>query len=367
MHRVTFDLETITPMFMYGADGTTPELRAPSFKGMLRFWWRALNYSENYFELGTKEAELFGGTEEKQGKSNVTIKVYPQPSQNHIEQKLWSVISANQYDKNKFSSTTQSNGIFYLLYSTLLPNREKALIQEGFQFSLQFNFINEKSLKHSIAAFWSAVYCGGFGTRSRRGGGNITILKIREGDESADEEIGEISLKFKPKVEGGQELSEWLKTNLNRAIITVNNREKFQTTELNHSNLIGSKIIVSKQSFQGWQTALNEVGDFFSSFRKSHQNEIYDTAVFGLPIMHRKKRITVKAKYGSNIINHRSSPLIFKIIKSQNKYYWMVIRLSGKFLPEGSVIIAKETKKPDLHLLDHFWEQLSEHGHKISL
>jgi len=30
-------------MFLAGADGVTPELRAPSIKGAMRFWWRACN------------------------------------------------------------------------------------------------------------------------------------------------------------------------------------------------------------------------------------------------------------------------------------------------------------------------------------
>ncbi len=41
MKSIKFTLETITPLFLAGADGQTPELRPPSIKGMMRFWWRA--------------------------------------------------------------------------------------------------------------------------------------------------------------------------------------------------------------------------------------------------------------------------------------------------------------------------------------
>jgi CRISPR-associated protein Cmr1 len=35
----------VTPMFIGGADQKPNDgVRAPSFKGMLRFWWRALNW-----------------------------------------------------------------------------------------------------------------------------------------------------------------------------------------------------------------------------------------------------------------------------------------------------------------------------------
>jgi len=43
MHTTRYTLETVTPLFLRGPDGETPELRPPSFKGMLRYWWRALH------------------------------------------------------------------------------------------------------------------------------------------------------------------------------------------------------------------------------------------------------------------------------------------------------------------------------------
>jgi len=47
MYSVSFNLETITPLFMIGADGKTPELRPPAFKGMMRFWWSAMRAKED--------------------------------------------------------------------------------------------------------------------------------------------------------------------------------------------------------------------------------------------------------------------------------------------------------------------------------
>ena len=85
MKTITFHCETITPMFLAGADGKTPELRPPSIKGALRFWWRAMNghlvekkKDKNgkeywdYTELKKQEAEIFGGTDRR---SNFLITV----------------------------------------------------------------------------------------------------------------------------------------------------------------------------------------------------------------------------------------------------------------------------------------------------
>src|SRR5712692_3661971 len=42
MQEVTFTLRTLTPLFLAGADQTAAELRAPSFRGLMRYWQRAL-------------------------------------------------------------------------------------------------------------------------------------------------------------------------------------------------------------------------------------------------------------------------------------------------------------------------------------
>jgi len=47
-------------MFLAGADGKTPELRAPSIKGAVRFWWRAMNGCLSIKDLKEKESEIFG-------------------------------------------------------------------------------------------------------------------------------------------------------------------------------------------------------------------------------------------------------------------------------------------------------------------
>ncbi|HID77150.1 MAG TPA: type III-B CRISPR module RAMP protein Cmr1, partial [Planctomycetaceae bacterium] len=36
----------VTPMFCAGADEQRAELRLPSFKGALRFWWRSLMWGQ---------------------------------------------------------------------------------------------------------------------------------------------------------------------------------------------------------------------------------------------------------------------------------------------------------------------------------
>src|SRR5260370_32893468 len=69
MQEVTFDVQTITPLFLAGADQTTAELRAPSFRGEMRYWLRALvggmvgTDRRGLDEGGRAETEGFGATD----------------------------------------------------------------------------------------------------------------------------------------------------------------------------------------------------------------------------------------------------------------------------------------------------------------
>jgi CRISPR-associated protein Cmr1 len=48
-------------MFLAGADGSIPELRPPSIKGALRFWWRAMNGDLGLADLKRIEGDIFWG------------------------------------------------------------------------------------------------------------------------------------------------------------------------------------------------------------------------------------------------------------------------------------------------------------------
>ncbi len=75
MKTITLNCEVITPMFLAGADGRTPELRPSSIKGMLRFWWRAMQGFDKITELHQKEGEIFGGTDEGMGRSKFSLRI----------------------------------------------------------------------------------------------------------------------------------------------------------------------------------------------------------------------------------------------------------------------------------------------------
>ena len=61
--RIDATYRVVTPCFCTGADPTCAELRLPSFKGALRFWWRALAWQRRGGDLQAIQQEedaLFG-------------------------------------------------------------------------------------------------------------------------------------------------------------------------------------------------------------------------------------------------------------------------------------------------------------------
>jgi CRISPR-associated protein Cmr1 len=358
MKWVKFTCSVVTPMFMAGADGRTPELRPSEFKGMMRFWWRAIRADDNIEESREEEAETFGGTGEKEGKSKVMIKVFPRCKKEDIGYNLKRDFNLQwQYNRTTNSLEGKDIGIGYLLYSTTLPNKERAYIKPDFQFNIELSAYEEESFKNALASLWTAIHLGGFGTRARRGGGNIIVEAI---DGSANE------LDFVPKGNTTDEVFKWLISNLNKCFSIINNGnpKNFCTK---YSNLSFSRIIISNQSFTDWKAALNDIGKIYAEFRTNHKNEIFDAAVFGLPVMHRNRGVTVKGIKGMEEFSRRSSPIIFKIFRSGSYFFWCVIRLSGEFLEEGAVIKANGTQKPDYRLIDEFWNALKNSGNEFIL
>ena len=157
MNTITFECEIITPMFLNGADGISPEIRSPTIKGALRFWWRAMNGHLSITELRKQEADIFGGTDEKVGRSKVIIRTnYPILTFSEHKPVPHKSFTANAYDAN---------------------------VKQVFQVSLSLSVVkHDFNLKKLESLFILTSILGGFGKRVRRGFGSIKVKKINGTD-----------------------------------------------------------------------------------------------------------------------------------------------------------------------------------------
>lgn len=340
-------------MFLGGAERQMVDLRVPSFKGLMRFWWRAMNCSLPLHEMKGREAEMFGGGGEKGRRSGVTIRIKTRFTSEDIGRSLWKEIPFREKVSKRgkeYKVPEKYDGVAYLLYSVFMLN-ERPYLKTGLSFSIDFSSFSDDMLRQSVASFWSLAYLGGIGSRARRGGGNIVVTDV------ADEGnvLEETDLNFILNGRSNDEIGNWLVENYKKARAVVNEDRKTRFIS-EYPNLSISRFIISNTSFSTWKEALNEIGEKFMHFRTSNRGDVFGTAAFGLPRNH--------VSTNKEGVNRRSSPLIFKILKSKNnECYWMALRLAGEFLPKNVVLKdGGRSQRPTYEKVDEFWNELKKHG-----
>lgn len=334
MHRITFECETITPMFMAGADGKTPELRAPSIKGALRFWWRALNGHLELEELKKREIENFGGVSKKKTvKSPVLIRI--------VDFTL---------DESRIQlgmpGCNEKIGLKYFFH---IHNREnKKAIKPRVQFKVEFRSKNISALNESFYSFWILSVFGGLGGRARRGGGSFKINRLIR--EKTNISLEDKKYGFWKEAKSGKlksalkELEEEYSVNLD-------------SLESPYSTLNLNKSFLSQKKFDSWAAAIDHIGMLMLNERKvkrTHKSDptqrtfslltLDQKAAFGLPITVRSDNSLNFAKKSK--LDRRASPIAISIIKLGEKYQWVLSHFDGVFAPEGKEALFFKSKNP---------------------
>ena len=157
----------VTPLFCGGADAECAELRTASFKGVLRFWWRALAWPRLNGNLGAirqEEDALFGSA--SGGQSRVSMRIDQPPRQTTALGKDLRI----------------SQGARYLGYGVLErdANRLRGCLRPPLDFNVHLSARRLRSdqidsLKAALAALGTL---GGMGARSRRGYGSLTLMAL---------------------------------------------------------------------------------------------------------------------------------------------------------------------------------------------
>jgi len=331
--RLTFDLEFITPAFIGGAYQQA-ELRPASFVGLLRWWWRALKGECDIKRLREEEIKIFGGD----GKMASPVYLRVEGDVSKGEDLINEYRLSWNFDRNRRALIGPHAGVGYLYYSMVALNKREFIKADS---RLRLTLIGkDEVLKHHIASLWALVFLGGVGARSRRGGGNLTVIDYNPKD---------LGISFIPT----GYFDEWLVENLKRAKDLVGSSK---TSCNEYSNLKNVKLVLSPREFNTWIEALNDIGNRFMNFRVKNKQRVFDTAVFGLPVRHSNGQF-VRAE---DDITRRSSPVVIKVVKTPNgKYLWMVLWLWGKFLPNGvKLSFMGKTQEPSFKLIEEFFQEL---------
>jgi CRISPR-associated protein Cmr1 len=174
-----------TPLFCSGASHDRPELRLASFKGVLRFWWRALAWSRCQGDLPTiqrQEALLFGST--GSGQARVVMRLGSIGS-------LFSISKNTVLSEDRGNSRPVGMGARYLGYGLMaaFPSA-KTNTQAGqlsraalrapldVQVQLRARGLADDLQESVLQALIALGTFGGLGSRSRKGYGSLVLQSL---------------------------------------------------------------------------------------------------------------------------------------------------------------------------------------------
>jgi CRISPR-associated protein Cmr1 len=293
LKKITFEIETITPMFLAGAEQGKAELRAASIKGLLRFWWRALQAETNLEKLHNRESQIFGAPDEKIGGSSFSIRILHEPLK-AIKDKF---PNNPQYQMPVEGKTFKINILEYLAYGTYdyIPkqgnvfNREYLPINSNF--SLIINLTNELWKEEILKTIFVFSLFSGVGSRSRNGFGSFEITNKTEA-------FGDIKDEF----------------SISNAYEKENLRKIVRKTDIaaysSFSRL--TKIFKANSLFNSAYDSLADVGKIYKNARGSmEQRHVFNKRQYiGAPIV--EKKVT------HSFLERHGKPYFIKIAKEGN-------------------------------------------------
>lgn len=311
--KITFEIETITPMFLAGAEQGKAELRAASIKGLLRFWWRALQAESDIEKLRNRESQIFGSSDEKMGggssfairitsDSNLQPVTKSFPFKDNIHK-----IMVTSKSKNK---TFPINILEYLAYGPYDPRTKK--IRPYFDAKTKFNLIlhvfNDSFTDEILKAIHVFAFFGGIGSRSRNGFGSFFITQ-QDGVRSP---VGDI------------DLSVSLKKRVNHNV----------TLQPYSSFSHGTKIFCGKKPYDTWDEALADVGKTYRDIRVG--NKKVNESVFESKHTYRKREylgapLDPFQESFHSLLERHAKPYFMKIAKEDNKYRSYILYLPSQY------------------------------------
>ncbi len=159
MYKAKFKLEAITPIFMRGADQSKAEIRAPSIKGLMRWWFRAL--AGNYFgddivSLKKIEDYVFGSTGER---SRVIL---------NVEARIGNL----KYDREPTPMVWRKDRKTKMIIGRLQRSAIKG------KFNVCIKSYNNDLLELAFYSLYILFTLGSIGFRHTRGAGSVKINAI---------------------------------------------------------------------------------------------------------------------------------------------------------------------------------------------
>ncbi len=314
MQEVKFTLRTLTPLFLAGADQTKAELRAPTFRGLMRYWQRALvggiagTTSKGLEKVMEAETAVFGATDTG---SAVAVKV----SEASIAPKEFT-----EQISVRVGGRWQATGKGYFLWSMARSGREdrgnlkpaRWFFPPGSQFKVTLSTRGQDNakLKQAVAAFWLLTQLGAVGSRSRRCAGSLAVQSIEGNGVKGVLEDFPFSMS-----ENAQTLKQHIEQGIKNARSLYNLAQqpiRDAQFDVLARGVCRIWILQDEQPWPSADVAMQKLGESLQDYR--HDIPIQQRRIFGLPLP-------------PIIFNRRrASPLLLRVVELQeNKYVGIAV------------------------------------------
>ncbi len=365
----------ITPLFMSGADKNRAELRVPSIKGAIRFWFRAMALGRlgSVGKVREEEARIFGsaGNDIGQAKMHLRIKLH-----DDIDQYKDQIL---KYSDGK----PVGPGARYLGYGVVeaVPSKKRNTREGQILTScLKYPFdgvlsilIKKDTANEDIQSIANAIiamsFFGGLGSKSRKGYGSFNLLELKLGEnvlfrepKDAEELKHKIILFFNDcRLNACSYLPPYTAFSKMTCVDII---EK-GTDPLRLLNSVGEAM----QMYRSWgRSGLVNGKPSERNFKDDHDLSIMAVrtkvsvhprrAVFGLPHNYYLSSLQEKVDVKPERLERRASPLFMHIQELGNSQFVAVAAIiPAEFLPAGERIRVGNSvvlQNVDFKVLDDF-------------
>lgn len=338
----------VTPLFSAGAGPQAPELRAPSVKGVLRYWWRALAWSRCGGDLDAvrrQEDRLFGSA--AGGRSRVAM---------HLEAAAPAVAHVGDVLKAPGTGETVGEGARYLGYGVMeafASSKKKTKAGELTRACLRapFDFVvrmRGRLTEADVASLRDALIAlgtlGGLGARSRKGYGSTVLQSLRvDGVDRWDvpQSVGALrdEIAGLPRDDKGA-LPEFTALSSRTRHMLVSSSSKKEPLDL--LDLVGRELV----RFRSWghkgkvlggpsEPLFRDDHDLMKRVEQGFRPEKHPRRIaFGLPHNYGKKPREQVGPHDRNL-DRRASPLFIHLHVCGGVPVAVLSFLPARFLPEG--------------------------------
>ena len=347
VEKLSVAIELLTPTYIGGAK-QYPEIRAPSVKGLLRYWYRALN--PNYRE---DEMIIFGDTNTGISSFKLQIQGASQNRTCYLGRKPQS-----SHSPECTRSFQRLYGLKYLTFPFQRPKsaREAITPRQGIIFEHVFSSTIlkshnwEKIRRALIASWWGLAVFGGIGARSRRGLGSFMIVNVECNWPEAEilselKEQGSVADWARSFEKSLSKIQEYFTTNHTNDHLTISDGTQVC--------LIGDTENEEHKGFDRWDDALDHFGKKLKEFRDDLSYG--EKASFGLPIV--GEGLEVRGK------NHErgASPLLVRVVRIDVKYYLLMTLTNSPVLPPNEILTINKYTESTINRsgVEEFYEMAS--------